>query len=183
MSTVQSLITAQEFMRMSFDVPVELVRGEIIEMPPAGQAHGRVCLNVGFVISAWERQSKLGLTTANDSGVITERDPDTVRGSDICYFGLDRVPGGKFDRRERDLVPNICVEVLSEFDRWREVHHKIDEYLERGVNEVWIVDPPKRHVQVFRADESPITFTEQNELTSEQLPGFACAVAELFNGV
>jgi Uma2 family endonuclease len=138
---------------------------------------------VGFVISTWERQTKLGLTTANDSGVITERDPDTVRGADICYFSIDRVPGGKFDRRTRDLVPNICVEVLSEFDRWNEVRHKIDEYLDRGVNEVWIVDPRKRQVQMFRSEEPPVAFTEQNEITSEQLPGFNCSVADFFAGV
>jgi Uma2 family endonuclease len=183
MSTIQSLVTAEEFVRMSFDVPVELVRGEIVDMPPADQAHGCVCGNVFFAISAWARQSKTGLTTANDSGVITERDPDTVRGTGVCYFSNDRIPGGKFDRRTIDLVPNVCVEVLSESDRWRYVHRKIDEYLERGVNEVWAVDPRKRHVQVFRADEPPVTFAESSELTSEQLPGFRCPVAELFVGV
>ena len=183
MSTVQSLVTAEEFMRMSFDVPVELVRGEIIEMSRPDQAHGCVCANVTFALSVWSRHSKRGLVTANDSGVITERDPDTVRGADVCYFNIERVPGGKFDRRTRDLVPNVCVEVLSEFDRWREVHCKIDEYLERGVNEVWIVDPKKRQVQVFRAEESPVSFNEDSDLTSDQLPGFTCPVSEFFAGI
>jgi len=183
MSTVQSLVTAEEFMRMSFDVPAELVRGEIIEMPPADQAHGCVCGNVYLAVSLWARRTGHGLATTNDSAVITERDPDTVRGADVCYFGMERVPGGKFDRRIIDLVPNLCVEVLSEFDRWREVHHKIDEYLDRGVNEVWIVDPKKRQVQVFRNDEPPVTFSEGTDLTSDQLPGFSCPVAEFFAGV
>jgi Uma2 family endonuclease len=183
MSTVQALVTADEFMRMSFDNPVELVRGEIIPMPPADQAHGCVCGNIYLAVSLWARRTKLGLATTNDSGVITERDPDTVRGTNVCYFSLDRVPGGKLEPRRIDLVPNICVEVLSHFDRWREVHHKIDEYLERGVNEVWVVDPQKRQVQVFRAEESPVTFAEGDELTSEELPGFNCRLAEFFAGI
>jgi Uma2 family endonuclease len=162
---------------------VELVRGEIIEMPRADQAHGCVCGNAYFVISAWARQTKLGLATANDSGVLTERDPDTVRGADVCYFSMERIPGGRFDRRKIDLIPNVCVEVLSHFDRWREVHHKIDEYLERGVNEVWIVDPKKRQVHVFRTEEAPVTLSEGSDLTTDQLPGFTCPVSELFAGI
>lgn len=183
MSTVQSLMTAEEFAGLSFDAPVELVRGEVIPMSRPDQAHGCVCGNVYYAISAWARRTKLGLVTTNDSGVITERDPDTVRGADVCYFSMDRIPGGKFDRRKIDLVPNVCVEVLSENDRWRDVHHKIDEYLGRGVDEVWIVDPRKRQVQVFRPEETPLTLEEASELTSEQLPGFACPLTDFFTGI
>lgn len=183
MSTAQSLITAEEFARMSFDVPVELVRGEIVELSRPDPAHGIVCLNVGSEIRNWAKVTGRGLASANDSGVVPERDPDTVQGPDVCFFSIERVPGAKFDRRTIDLVPNVCVEVLSEFDRWRDVHHKIDEDLERGVNEVWIVDPRKRQVQVFRSDEPPVIYDEQSELTSAELPGFRCPVAEFFAGV
>ncbi len=42
--TVQTrLVTAEEFERMTFnDKHVELVKGEIVEMPPAGYFHGGV---------------------------------------------------------------------------------------------------------------------------------------------
>jgi Uma2 family endonuclease len=183
MSTAQVLLTAEQFAEMSFDTPAELIRGEVVEMPTPDQAHGCVCVNVIFAIRSWIKSGGTGLVTANDSGVITERDPDSVRGADVCYFSMDRVPGGSFRRRQIDLVPNICVEVLSEFDRWSEVRHKVNEFLDRGVDEVWIVNPKKRDVQIFRADEPPVTFTEQMELTSGQMPGFACPVEEFFDGV
>lgn len=183
MSTAQILLKAEQFAEMSFDTPAELVRGEIVEMPPADQAHGCVCANVVFVIRSWIKTGGVGFVTANDSGVVTERDPDSVRGADVCYFSPDRVPGGSFRRRQIDLVPNICVEVLSEFDRWSEVRHQVNEFLDRGVDEVWIVNPKQRDVQVFRADEPPVKFTEDMELTSSQLPGLICPVATLFEGV
>lgn len=185
MSTVQSLVTADEFMRMSLDNPVELVEGEVAPVPPPDHIHGNVCFRVIAALSRWYFGigGQAGEISTNDAGVLTRQDPDTVRGADVCYFSADRIPGRKLRRRQVDLIPNLCVEVMSEFDRWREVHHKIDEYLERGVNEVWIVDPEKRHVQVFRAEESPMTFTEGSELTSDQLPGFSCQIAEFFIGV
>ena len=183
MSTAQVLLKAEQFAEMSFDTPVELVRGEVVEMPPSDQAHGCVCANVVFVIRSWIKSGGAGFVTANGSGVITERDPDSVRGADVCYFRPDRVPGGSFRRRQIDLVPNICVEVLSEFDPWSEVRNKVNEFLDRGVDEVWIVNPKNHDVQVFRAEEPPVTFIANRELTTSQLPGFACPVAALFEGV
>jgi len=185
MSTVQSLVTAEEFVRMSFDTPVELVEGEVVTAPPPDHVHGNVCFRVISALSRWYFGigSQSGQISTNDGGVLTRRDPDTVRGADVSYLGADRIPGGKLRRRQFDLVPTLCIEVLSEFDRWRDVHRKIDEYLERGVNEVWIVDSKNRHVQVFRSDDPPVTFPEGSELTSDQLPGFSCPVAEFFTGV
>lgn len=54
MSTATTLITAEEFMAMSFDRPTELVRGEIIEMTNPGGRHGLVCANAGFRCSVSE---------------------------------------------------------------------------------------------------------------------------------
>ena len=39
--TTQTLITAEQFSSMSFDVPTELVRGELVEMTNPGGWHGR----------------------------------------------------------------------------------------------------------------------------------------------
>ena len=185
MSTVQSLVTADEFMRMSLDNPVELVEGGVVSVPPPDHVHGSVCFRVIAALSRWYFGigGQAGEISTNDAGVLTRQDPDTVRGADVCYFSVERIPGGKLRPRQVDLVPNVCVEVMSQFDRWRDVHHKIDEYLERGVNEVWVVDPKKRQVQVFRPEEPPVAFADSDELTSDQLPGFRCQVAEFFAGV
>ena len=64
----------------------ELVRGEVIELPPPTKPHGVVCINVGYVLSSYSRHRRKGYVTGNDSGVILEHDPDTVRGPDVAYY-------------------------------------------------------------------------------------------------
>lgn len=177
---LKTLITAEEFGEMSLDIPAELVRGEIVELPMPDQVHGAVCGNVYYAITTWARTTHNGVATINDSHVVTERGPDTARGPDVCYFQRDRLPEGRLPHGVCEAVPNLCVEVLSPSDRWQKVHRKIDEYLDRGVDEVWVVDLHKRVVQVFRQDEGPVTYSETDELRSSVLPEFSCRVANLF---
>lgn len=179
----KSLITAETFAQMSFDVPVELVRGVIVEMPRPDIAHGTVCLNIGGELRTWARAHSAGIAAGNDSGVLTERDPDTVRGPDVVFIAAERLDGGVAPRGLTEVVPNLCVEVLSPSDRWRAVYRKVDEYFERGVQEVWVADPSRRTIEVIRPDEPPLTLTEDGELTSPILPGFACPVRVVFEGV
>src|SRR5262249_45649545 len=51
----------------------ELVRGVVIELSPPVKAHGRVCMNVAFVLETYVRQRRKGYVTTNDAGVILER--------------------------------------------------------------------------------------------------------------
>ena len=83
------LMTAEEFMAADLgEGTFELVRGEVIELPPPMPEHGRVCVNAGFVLESYGRQSGLGYALSNDSAVLTERGPDTVRGADMCFTAM-----------------------------------------------------------------------------------------------
>src|SRR5215831_1767515 len=64
----------------------ELVRGEVIELPPPLKRHGFVSVNVGRILGNYTFQRRKGYVTGNDSGVILERDPDTVRGPDVALY-------------------------------------------------------------------------------------------------
>ena len=59
--------------------PEELVQGRIITMPPPQPRHGQVCVKVIRILDRYVEEHDLGQVLSNDSGVITERDPDTVR--------------------------------------------------------------------------------------------------------
>ena len=68
------LLTAEEFMAAELgEGKHELVRGEIVEIsPPPMLEHGRVQLNVGFVLELFGRHSGFGYC-ATESGVLTQR--------------------------------------------------------------------------------------------------------------
>lgn len=158
----------------------ELVRGEVIELPPPMKPHGFVCLNVGRILGNFTYQQGKGYLTGNGSGVILERGPDTVRGPDVAYYE-DAQTFADLHPKHGEVPPRLAVEVLSPNDRLGRVNRKITDYLRSGVGLVWLIDPETRNVTVYRPGKEPYVVEEDQELTGEDvLPGFRCRVAEFF---
>jgi Uma2 family endonuclease len=176
-------LTADEFFRLPEPADgskQELVRGEVVTMPPPGVRHGLVQTNVACLIQPYVRANKLGRVTV-ESGVITEEDPDTVRGPDVAYWGVEALPPGPAPIGYSDVPADLVVEVLSPSDSRRRVALKVAEYLASGSRLVWVVDPEDRNVTVYRqAAEGRILWEDATITGEDVLPGFACRVAEFF---
>ena len=181
--TAPALVTIDQFLEMQFDGPVELVRGEIVELTRPDQSHGNVCAHVSFALMRWAYPQRLGQITTNDSGIVTDPEPGTLRGSDVAFFAASQLTNGKLPRGQVSLVPILCVEVLSPSNTWSGMRRKIDEYLSAGVREVWLVDPELRTVDRFRSDSGSTLHRESQTLISVELPGFAVPITDFFAGV
>ncbi len=182
-TAAQKLITAEEFRKMpdpSNGSSLELVRGELVTMPPAGFEHGDIQLGIGSLLRGFVRPRKLGRVVV-ESGLITERNPDTVRGPDISFWSAKRLPLRKRPRGYPTVAADLCVEILSPGDRWKVIRAKLEEYFGRGVRMVWVVNPADRTVTVYRSPSKGTVLHEDETLGGEDvLPGFSCSVAELF---
>ncbi|MEX0718773.1 MAG: Uma2 family endonuclease [Planctomycetaceae bacterium] len=184
MATATTLLTAEEFAQLPDTVPYELVRGELVEMNRPTIRHGLVSRNVVFALAQWARQESAGFVLPNHTGVVTERDPDSVRGPDCFFIRSDRAPADFAAAKWLEIPPDLAVEVLSPGDRWKVVVAKVGEHLACGVVEVWVLDPEDRELSVFRADERPVTLAEDDRVANESLlPGFECCVSEFFRDV
>src|SRR5271165_7320863 len=85
--TTPALLTAEEFaQRPDPGHPEELVRGRIVPMPMPKPRHGQLCGRAYFLLYGYIDAHDLGHLLCNDTGVITERGPDTVRGADISFY-------------------------------------------------------------------------------------------------
>ena len=137
-----ALTTAEEFVRLpEKDHPRELVRGNIVEDVMPGARHGKIGVKIARLLGNFVEEKDLGHVMSNDTFVRTHRDPDSVRGSDICYFSYDRLPRGPVPEGIVDVAPELVFEVRSPSDRWVKVISKTAEYLEAGVSVVCIVGP------------------------------------------
>ena len=151
--TSPNLLTAEQFAaRPDPGHPEELVRGRIVPTPMPKPRHGEICNKAGRILGNYVEQRDLGRVLSNDSGVITERGPDTVRGADICFYTYARVPKGPLADRYLDVAPDLIVEVLSPSDRWPKVLGKVAEYLDAGTTVVLVLDDQRRMAQLYRAD-------------------------------
>jgi Uma2 family endonuclease len=179
----QRLITAEEFLRMP-DPPdgsrQELVRGVIETLPPPSTYHGVCCLEIGYRLRKFVGDQQLGFIASNDSGFITERDPDTVRGPDLSFWSRQRLPQLPAEGYVT-VAPDLVVEVVSPNDVFSRVQKKIQHYLKHEVKLIWLVLPEDPSVTVYRPQAPLVTLTNSDVLSGEDvLPGFACPVQELF---
>jgi Uma2 family endonuclease len=117
----------------------------------------------------------------NDSGVITERDPDTLRGADVAYYSFGRLPKGRLAPGYGPEVPELVIEVRSAHDRWHKIHEKVVEYQKVGVSLVVVLDPEPCTAHIFSLDDPPRTLESDDELTLPGiLDGFAAKVGRFF---
>ena len=184
-ATAKKLMTAEEFYEWVHqpeqdDKWFELVRGEPILLSSPMKPHGVVCIRVGMKLMAYADQRGFGYVTCNDSGVILERDPDTVRGPDVALYE-DANTFAELHPKYGEAPPRVAVEVLSPNDRANKVLRKINDYLRCGVELVWVIDPEIRTVTVHRPGKAQVELDESQELTGEEiLPDFRCRIADFF---
>ena len=174
-------ITADEFMKMDLGEGLhELVRGEIIEVPPPNYEHGMICLNAGALLHGFGRRTGHGHVASNDSAVgISD---DTVRGADVCYFSEARWPRAQVGQGLPPVPPDLVVEVYSPSDRPAKMLAKAADYLAVGVLMVWVLHPQLRNLTIYRRDDPTTHILTAADFVGNlpELPGFRCQVAEFF---
>jgi Uma2 family endonuclease len=182
MASTLTLMTAEEFCQMPDDGQLsELIRGKIVPMNMPSPRHGQVCLAVGSILLGFVKPRNLGSVACNDSGIITERSPDTVRGADVCFYSHARVPDRRLPATYPAVAPDLVVEVLSPSDRWSEVLTKIGEYMTAGVRVVVVLDPEDETAELFYPDRRRSKLSVDEDLSlPDVLPGFVVKVRELF---
>ena len=177
-TTQTHLMTVAEFMKID-DEPNrhELIKGELLTMPPPGYPHGTVTIRLSLLLGNYVEIKNLGVLTSG-SGFKLESDPDTVLAPDISFIPRDRVgilPDGYYPG-----PPDLAIEIVSPSDSKPAVARKTSLWLELGAKSVWNVNPRKRTVEVVRADGVSHLLHDTDELVDDTVPGFRVKVSEIF---
>jgi Uma2 family endonuclease len=107
---------------------------------------------------------------------------------DLVYFSNESQQRVRFGERLRG-APDLVIEILSKgaenTRRDRVVKRQL--YANHGVPEYWIIDCQNRAVEIYRLHgrslELDTIFENEDELSTSSLPGFTCAVSEVFEDV
>ena len=181
--TKPALLTAEDLLRLDSEgVRGELIRGVLHETTPTGQQHGWIVMKLGALLMNFILPRALGTLVGSDSGVLLERDPDTVREPDLAFTSAERLPINADIDGYSDVVPDLVVEVASPGDRPREVADKVAMWLSHGVRLVWVVRPDSRTIDVHRPAADMRTLSESDALDGlDVLPGFSCPISAVFD--
>jgi Uma2 family endonuclease len=182
MTTTLQRSTASELYEMPDDgFRYELVKGELRRMSPTGWEHGVIVVNVTLLLGQYVKANNLGACGGAETGFKIALDPDTVRAPDLSFVSRERLPEGDASKKFLSGAPDLAVEVLSPGDTYSEVNEKVEDWLGAGSRAVWIIDPRRRNVSVYRSMTDVTLLSEGDELDGgEVVPGFRCKVAEIF---
>src|ERR1700730_7783626 len=156
-------------------------------MPPAWYPSGRTAFYIAHLSQAFIEQHKLPYSVAGaDAGIrIAEPAapglPPDIVSPDATVVRKDKLPPDK-PHGFWSFVPDIAVEVMSPSDRWRDVQDKIDAYMDAGTGILWIVDPQKQTVIVYRPGQPPVTLRNLDDVLdgADVLPGFTTTLRDVF---
>ena len=177
----QRLLTAEEFAALPRDnMRLELVRGEILAMPPAFGGHGKTAMRLGVALGQYVLTHQLGEVYAAETGFLVARNPDTVRAPDVAFIQASRVPPIETDDGWVPVVPDLVAEVVSSGDRVSEGADKVRMWLDAAVRMVLVVQPATRTLEVHQYGQQPVTLHAGDTLDgADVVPGFAASVVTL----
>jgi Uma2 family endonuclease len=184
------IMTVDEFLALPDDgIERWLIRGELREkrdtdMTRRNKWHSITEARITKILSYWLDRQPLprGEVVCGEAGFVLRQTPSTITaGVDVAV-----ISAAQADVRSRNTTliegpPLMIAEVLSPHDTQEEVGERVEEYLDCGVKVVWVVSPLFRTVTIHRPGVDPVAIDARGTLVGDpELPGFTCAVAELF---
>jgi Uma2 family endonuclease len=185
MSTANRLLTAEEFWLRPDEPGVfyELESGELHAMSPAGGQHGSVNMRLGGHLAVYVLIHGLGEVFSPDTGFVVARDPDTVLCPDIAFLSRARLGPEGVTPRFIEGPPDLAMESMSPSDSHRAAAARANRWLGYGVKLLWVADPTRRTLTVYRKGSGPRTLAEDDFLDGEDIvPGFRLRVGDIFPG-
>jgi Uma2 family endonuclease len=161
----------------------ELVNGEIVEMPPTGDAPGYAGDEIFVSLRAYARRMKRGRAFADNKGFRVNLPHRGSFSPDAAYY-----TGPRTGMRFLEGAPVFAVEVRSEYDDGPAAEdtlaRKRADYFAAGTQVVWDVDVQSEDViKSYKASDPkhPVIFRRGETAAAEPaVPGWRMAVDELF---
>lgn len=162
----------------------ELIDGRIVMTPPAGWPHAPLGSTIGRLLSTFVHDQRLGVLLDSSAGYDLPSG-DTIE-PDVSFISSQRMAAGPepVPGRFLRIVPDLVVEILSPATSRRDRTEKKAIYERNGVDEYWLVDPPRRAVTVFHLERGrygtarPII---RGRVRSRVLPALRVTVDQIFD--
>jgi len=181
LNTTARPLTVLDFRELPEGPPYhQLIEGDLYMSPPPNRFHQDIVANLHFMIRSHLESHPLGTVYFAPSDV--ELSDLNVYEPDLYFVSNERK--SILTEQGASGAPDLVVEVLSPRTAKYDKGVKRDVYARTGVEEMWIVDPELKEVQVFRFAESvgtPVaTLRGRQALTTPLLPGLKIPLPKVF---
>lgn len=177
-----TLLTAEDLWKLPNDgYRCELVKGVIHRTPLTGFEHGVLSGTIGSLLEEHINIHCLGAVCSAGTGFKISQNPDTVRAPDAAFVRQESIDAQGIPQSYWDGAPDLAVEVISPSDTYTEVEEKVDEWLIASCAMVWVINPRRETVEVYRSPED-ITVLQKDDILDggDVIEGFQCPVKDIF---
>ena len=179
MGTVKTLLTFEEFEQLP-DQPgkQELVRGELIQLPPPESRHNRISDRTCDELKAALRQAH-ARGEATELGEAFHEMGYLLLGNSWLQPDVSVTHAGQTEGKYFEGAPAIAIEVISPSNTAKQIDRKAALYFECGAREVWRFFPKTKQVTIQTPSGSQV-IAGDSVITTPLLPGLALSVKDLF---
>ena len=181
----QRLFTAADLAAMptrvpSGDVSFELRHGRLVALSPPGAIHGSLQARIAAALLN-QGEAKGHGKAYTEVAVVLDRNPDHVVGADAAFIAKRSLPARESPEGYLETIPELIVEIKSKNDTTTEIVVKVQDYLQAGVNLIWVLEPAPQTVIEHRPNSQPKSYGKSDSLVCDDIiPGLRLSLADLF---
>ncbi len=167
--TTATLVPVEEYLRTDYEPDCDYIDGELEERNMGEQQHGLV---QGYIFNYFINRKQLGIHPRLEWRVRVT--PTRYRVPDVCLLTH------KTGERILTAPPHVIIEVLSPDDTIRRMRRRIEDYLNFGVRNIWVIDPDERRAWYCTREGT----TESTDLLLRaENPEIVLPLAEIFQAI
>ena len=151
--TTQTRMTLAEFLALPEEKPyLEFINGEVVEKPLPNIQHGKLTSHVIGRLEIYFESSDEGYV-ANEVRHLHESDEDQRVFLPDIHVTLWSSDPNRSEANPFRIQPDFAIEVLSPDSRPGRLAERVQFYLSSGTRLLWIVDPDREVITVYRPGE------------------------------
>ena len=182
LSTKARPITRHEYAMIPVGAPnYQLIEGDLVMAPSPSSFHQDILANLLVIIRAYLREHPIGKIYV--APLDTYLSDINVYQPDLLFILKENL--SIIEEHGIEGAPDLAIEILSKSSSKYDLGPKRSVYARTGVEELWIIDPPKRTLALYRLAENPdtpiATYKAKQKFTSTLLPGLTIDLVDVFS--
>ena len=158
----------------------QLIEGDLYMSPSPNRFHQDISLNIAVIIANYLGSHPIG--KVYDAPLDVYLDNDNVFQPDLVFVARENYR--VLTNAGIEGVPDLVIEILSPGTAKLDRNAKQRIYAQRGVKEMWLVDPETTTVAVYHLQQNPAqpaaVYATADRFTSSCFPGLEFSVADFF---
>ena len=169
-------LTIEEFFELpESNRPYELIDGRAIPKMSPKFFHSAVQAALIILL-----QSKRGRIYPEWAIKLQRNKTDWVPIPDLTYISYNRLSTDWILDEACPVAPELAIEIISPGQTFGDMTEKATDYLQAGIDRVWLVDTKSQSITVFRANNIPTTFRGTAAITDDLLPELEITPQQIF---